>query len=277
MSDQVRISSLEESVKNLSRILMKVQQYSISDPEVALGQARRAAEAILREIFVREIGEPTKILLDELLNRLVDKKVLPQRIVVPLRTIQAYGNYGVHAQSDMSAISSEYAMPCLAALGQVTSWYFAEYAKLDVPAELGLQSLVSPPPTLAAPTSSTECAVKDAADATDDEEQVNPEVAATPARPSKRKKAAPRVSRKPNAEFMRPVTPDSALAAIVGSNPMPRTEVMKKIWAYIKTNGLQDKRNLRQINADAQLRLVFDGAESLSMFEMTKVVFKHAT
>ena len=81
--------------------------------------------------------------------------------------------------------------------------------------------------------------------------------------------------RKPNAAFMRPVTPSETLALIVGAKPMPRTEVTKKLWAYIKKNGLQDKKNKRQINADANLKAVFGGKASVNMFAMTKLVSKH--
>jgi upstream activation factor subunit UAF30 len=92
------------------------------------------------------------------------------------------------------------------------------------------------------------------------------------------KKAAPKkkaAARKPNAAFMRPVTPSSTLAEIVGAKPMPRTEVTKKLWLYIKKNGLQDKANKRQINADAKLKAVFGGKSSVNMFAMTKLVSAH--
>jgi chromatin remodeling complex protein RSC6 len=81
--------------------------------------------------------------------------------------------------------------------------------------------------------------------------------------------------RKPNAAFMKPMTPTATLAAVIGSGSMPRTEVTKKIWAYIKRNGLQDKKNRRNINADEKLRPVFGGKGTVSMFEMTKLVNKH--
>jgi chromatin remodeling complex protein RSC6 len=84
-------------------------------------------------------------------------------------------------------------------------------------------------------------------------------------------------TRKPNAAFMKPVTPDAALSAVVGSNPMPRTELTKKLWAYIKKNGLQDKKNRRNINADAALKVVFGGKAQVSMFDMTKLVSKHVS
>ena len=81
--------------------------------------------------------------------------------------------------------------------------------------------------------------------------------------------------RKPNAAFMRPVTPSATLAEVVGAKAMPRTEVTKKLWAYIKKNGLQDKKNKRMINADANLKAVFGGKSSVNMFAMTKLVSKH--
>ena len=92
------------------------------------------------------------------------------------------------------------------------------------------------------------------------------------------KKAAPKKStakRKPNAAFMKPLTPSAALAAVIGSAAQPRTEVTSKLWAYIKKNGLQDKVNKRNINADDKLRAVFGGKKTVSMFEMTKLVSKH--
>ena len=76
---------------------------------------------------------------------------------------------------------------------------------------------------------------------------------------------------------MKPVTPDSALAAVVGSNPLPRTELTKKLWAYIKKNGLQDKKVRTQINADDKLKVVFGGKGKVSMFEMTKLVSGHVS
>jgi upstream activation factor subunit UAF30 len=81
--------------------------------------------------------------------------------------------------------------------------------------------------------------------------------------------------RKPNAAFMKPMTPSSALAEVVGSKAIPRTEVTKKLWAYIKRNKLQDSKNRRMINADDALKVIFGGKKQVSMFEMTKLVSKH--
>jgi len=81
--------------------------------------------------------------------------------------------------------------------------------------------------------------------------------------------------RKPNAAFMKPVTPTGALAEVVGSKAIPRTEVTKKLWAYIKKHKLQDAKNRRMINADDALKSVFGGKSKVNMFEMTKLVSKH--
>jgi chromatin remodeling complex protein RSC6 len=89
------------------------------------------------------------------------------------------------------------------------------------------------------------------------------------------KKAKKRSKRKPNAAFMRPVQPDAKLSEVVGSSPMPRTQLTKKLWAYIKRKGLQDKKNRRMINADDALKAVFGGKSKVSMFEMTKLVSRH--
>jgi upstream activation factor subunit UAF30 len=90
----------------------------------------------------------------------------------------------------------------------------------------------------------------------------------------KAKKSAGK-KRKPNAAFMKAMNPSAMLSAVIGSNAMPRTEVTKKIWGYIKKNNLQDKKNRRMINADDKLKPVFGGKSQVSMFEMTKLVSKH--
>ena len=87
------------------------------------------------------------------------------------------------------------------------------------------------------------------------------------------KKAASK--RKPNAAFMKPVQPSAALAEVVGTKPIPRTEITKKLWAYIKKNNLQDKKNRRNIHSDDALKAVFGGKALVNMFEMTKLVSKH--
>ena len=94
------------------------------------------------------------------------------------------------------------------------------------------------------------------------------------AAPKKKAAAKKKAKRKPNPAFMRPLQPDAALGAIVGNKPLPRTQITKKIWAYIKKNGLQDKKNKRMINADDKLRAVL-GAKKIDMFKMTQQVNKH--
>jgi chromatin remodeling complex protein RSC6 len=95
---------------------------------------------------------------------------------------------------------------------------------------------------------------------------------AAPKKAAPKKAAKAKTKRKPNAAFMKPMTPSSALAAVIGSNPMPRTEVTKRIWDYIKKHKLQDSSNKRMINADDKLKAVFNGKKQVSMFEMTKLV-----
>jgi upstream activation factor subunit UAF30 len=95
------------------------------------------------------------------------------------------------------------------------------------------------------------------------------------AKPAAKKAAKPKTARKPNAAFMKPMTPSATLAAVVGSNPLPRTEVTKKVWDYIKKNKLQDEANKRNINADEKLKAVFGGKKQVSMFEMTKLISDH--
>ena len=103
---------------------------------------------------------------------------------------------------------------------------------------------------------------------------------AAPARTGAAKKSAKGTRKsagrgRANAAFMAPVSPDSALGAVVGEKPMPRTEITKRLWAYIKKNNLQDNKNRRMINADDSLRPVFGGKRQVSMFEMTTLVNKH--
>jgi chromatin remodeling complex protein RSC6 len=107
-----------------------------------------------------------------------------------------------------------------------------------------------------------------------------PKPAAKQAAPAKAAPAAaaakkPAAARKPNAAFMKEMTPSAQLAAVVGANPLPRTEVTKKVWEYIKKQNLQDAENRRMINADDKLKVVFGGKAQVSMFEMTKLISDH--
>ena len=95
------------------------------------------------------------------------------------------------------------------------------------------------------------------------------------AKKGKRKAAKKATKRKPSAAFMKPMTPSQALGEVIGTKALPRTEVTKKLWAYIKRKGLQDKKNRRNINADDSLKAVFGGRSTVNMFEMTKLVSKH--
>ena len=89
------------------------------------------------------------------------------------------------------------------------------------------------------------------------------------------KKTTKKTNSKATSAFMKPVQPDAALGAVVGTTPLPRTELTKKLWGYIKKKGLQDAKNKRNINADDALKAVFGGKKQVSMFEMTKLVSKH--
>ena len=94
------------------------------------------------------------------------------------------------------------------------------------------------------------------------------------AKKATKKATKKKTKRKPNPAFMKPLKPSAALAAVVGAAPIPRTQVVKKLWAYIKKHNLQDAKNRRNINADAKLKGVF-GKNTVTMFEMTKIVNKH--
>jgi chromatin remodeling complex protein RSC6 len=97
---------------------------------------------------------------------------------------------------------------------------------------------------------------------------------ATAKKAAPKKAAKKKSARKPNAAFMKPLTPSATLAAVVGDKALPRTEVVKKLWGYIKKHGLQDKKNKRMINADEKLKPVFGGKGQVSMFDMAKLISK---
>jgi len=131
----------------VAELVSKARSYAKTDPEVALGQARKAAEAIARTVYAREVGEPGKMLLNELLQKLAAQKAVPASIQIPFGTIQVYGNFGSHAQSDMRTIDADYVAPAIAALNAVTAWFYDEYLTHPMPA------LATPPaaPALEAP------------------------------------------------------------------------------------------------------------------------------
>ncbi len=91
------------------------------------------------------------------------------------------------------------------------------------------------------------------------------------------KETTPKPKRVPSAAFMRPVQPDEKLAGVIGSQPVPRTELTRKVWDYIRSHNLQDPQKKTVIHADDKLKEVFDGRESVTMFEMTKLIFAHVT
>ena len=98
---------------------------------------------------------------------------------------------------------------------------------------------------------------------------------AAPRKKAAKKAGKKKSARKPNAAFMAPLTPSSALAEVIGSKPLPRTEIIRKIWDYIKKNNLQDSKNRRMINGDAKLKAIFGGKSQVSMFELAKVINNH--
>lgn len=130
---------------------------------------------------------------------------------------------------------------------------------------------------MATKKAATKKAAKKAAPKKKAAKKAAPKKAVKKAAPPKKKAAAPKKksARKPNAAFMAPLTPSTTLADVIGTKPLPRTEIVKKIWDYIKKNGLQDKKNKRNINADAKLKVLFGGKDQISMFDLAKIVSKH--
>ena len=98
---------------------------------------------------------------------------------------------------------------------------------------------------------------------------------AAPRKKAAKKAGKKKSARKPNAAFMAPLTPSSALGEVIGTKPLPRTEIIRKIWDYIKKNDLQDSKNRRMINGDAKLKAIFGGKSQVSMFELAKVINNH--
>lgn len=137
MPKKDKIDDLEKKVDYLTKLILKAYTYASDDPEIALMQARKSAEAMMRNIFEAEIGTPGKIMLDELIKKLVQQKIIPHKISIPLGTIQVYGNYGSHDQSEYETIDDAgYIEPCIAALKQVTNWFFLEYLEVNIPEEI---------------------------------------------------------------------------------------------------------------------------------------------
>ena len=125
------LDKLAEVRRYIEDHVQKARDLADKVPEAALNQARVAAEAVCRYLFAEELGkgDPGKLQLNDMLTRLAQANVIPNKIRVPFGTIQAYGNLGSHADSELSRIEAEYVEPCLAALDQVTTWFFGEYAR----------------------------------------------------------------------------------------------------------------------------------------------------
>ena len=117
----------------LSQMIVKAMHYAGTDAETSLMHARKSAEAICSTVFAREIGEPKNNRLDKLIELLSSNDKVPERIKLPLRVIQQYGNYAAHFQTDNHPIDRAYIDPCLSALIHVTNWYFHEYLESEVP------------------------------------------------------------------------------------------------------------------------------------------------
>ena len=128
---------------------------------------------------------------------------------------------------------------------------------------------------MAKKATNTKAAAKKAAKAPAAKKAAKAPVAKKAAKAPVAKKAAKKAKRKPNPALMKPVQPDAVLGAVVGNKPAPRGQITKKLWDYIKKNGLQDAKNKRNINADDALKAVFGGKKQVTMFEMTKLVSNH--
>jgi adenylate cyclase len=171
----------EDNYSNVvTALVLKARRYAEVDPEIALNQARKAAEAMCRHLFALRVGKPGKIMLDQMLEKLVSAEIISTRVAVPFRTIQAYGNFSVHAQSDLQTVDANYAKPGLSALEEVNRWYFREALARAMPRELEAadsqaltprapdrentvrevafekRELVTPPPPIASPAPLTE-------------------------------------------------------------------------------------------------------------------------
>lgn len=137
-NNQQKVEQLEEKVTHLSKMLVKSFGYADQDPDTFLQNARKTTEAICKFIYSKEIGElkNKKMMLNDLSRALTQQKVIPNKIAILIGTIQTYGNYGAHAQEDLSEATREWIAPCQTALANLTNWFFLEYLNGDVPQEL---------------------------------------------------------------------------------------------------------------------------------------------
>jgi hypothetical protein len=120
----------------LAGVLVKALSYANNDPETSLIYARKSAECICTDLFKKEVGDPGNNRLDKLIELLSNKEALPERIRIPFRVIQQYGNYAAHVQTDRKPIDRHYITPCLSALVQVSNWFFLEYLVIPIPSDL---------------------------------------------------------------------------------------------------------------------------------------------
>lgn len=134
-----------KQVQFLSDLVLKTQQYAHTDPETALVHARRSAEAICQQVYLKTIGEPGDLRLDALMQKLKERQAVPSHLMMPFRIVQMYGNYAAHARLDVQPIDSAFVTPCLLALSQVVHWYFEEFLKVQQPTELTKSPLKVPP------------------------------------------------------------------------------------------------------------------------------------
>ncbi len=137
-NNQQKVEHLEAKVTHLSKMLVKSFGYADQDPDTFLQNARKTTEAICKFIYSKEIGElkNKKMMLNDLSRALTQQKVIPNKIAILIGTIQTYGNYGAHAQEDLSEATREWIAPCQTALANLTNWFFLEYLNGDVPQEL---------------------------------------------------------------------------------------------------------------------------------------------
>lgn len=137
-NNQQKVEQLEEKVTHLSKMLVKSFGYADQDPDTFLQNARKTTEAICKFIYSKEIGEVKnkKMMLNDLSRALTQQKAIPNKIAILIGTIQTYGNYGAHAQEDLSEATREWIAPCQTALANLTNWFFLEYLNGDVPQEL---------------------------------------------------------------------------------------------------------------------------------------------
>jgi SNF2 family DNA or RNA helicase len=135
-SSQIAKTEVPADTDYLAGIIVKAVTYADRDPATSLMYARKSAEGIATNVFAREIGDPGNNRLDKLIELLSNKNALPERVKIPLRVIQQYGNYAAHVQADRQPIDRAYIDPCLSALVHVVNWYFHDYLDITIPAEI---------------------------------------------------------------------------------------------------------------------------------------------